>query len=115
LLLEPIIAAQAKERQKTSTGGSEPQLIQKSGEAEPIRTDKDIAKVAGVSHDTIHKAKVIQEKADEETKKQLRKGETSNVVSDIPLKCVSCVSECSTTGESRINSSNMCPGMPSTA
>lgn len=30
----------------------------------------------GVSHDTIHKAKVIQEKADEETKEKLREGET---------------------------------------
>jgi len=47
------ITARAKANQKTSTGGKNPQLIQKSGEA--VNTDKELAKLAGVSHDTISK------------------------------------------------------------
>ncbi|MBT7080230.1 MAG: hypothetical protein HN929_01985 [Chloroflexi bacterium] len=70
--VKSIIAARAKENQRTSTGGAKPQLIQKSGEA--VRTDKELAKEAGVSHDTIHKTKIIIERADEETKQKLRTG-----------------------------------------
>ena len=36
--------------------------------AEPIETRQELAKAAGVSHDTIAKGKVIQAKASEETK-----------------------------------------------
>lgn len=43
----------------------------------PIDTKKEIAKKAGVSHDTIAKVKKIAEKADEGTKAKLRSGETT--------------------------------------
>ena len=52
LKLEPLIAVKARKRQKTSTGGVKPQLCQKSDKA-AINTKKELARIAGVSHDTI--------------------------------------------------------------
>jgi N6-adenosine-specific RNA methylase IME4/DNA-binding XRE family transcriptional regulator len=66
-----IIARQAKENQKTHTE----QGYQKSGEA--VRTDKELAKIAGVSHDTIYKIEKIEEKATPEVKQKIKSGEVS--------------------------------------
>jgi DNA modification methylase/DNA-binding XRE family transcriptional regulator len=66
-----IIARQAKEKQKTHTE----QGYQKSGEA--VRTDKELAKMAGVSHDTIYKIEKIEEKAAPEVKEKIKSGEVS--------------------------------------
>jgi DNA repair photolyase len=63
-----------KSKEKQVQGGKE-KVIQISGE--PIRTDKELAKVAGVSHDTIHKVEVIQEKASFEQKQKLKDKESS--------------------------------------
>lgn len=64
LKLEPLYAAEAKRRQATSTGGAHPQLSQKSDEAvTSARTDEQLAKLAGVSRDTIRKVKVIEQEA----------------------------------------------------
>jgi len=71
LQLKPLIAEMAKENLVTHTE----QGYQKSDKA--VTTSNELAKVAGVSHDTIHKASVISEKATEEVKEQLRSGETS--------------------------------------
>lgn len=71
MALEPLIAAKAKEQQIRKP------VSQKSVEQKPIDTQKELARVAGVSHDTIHKAKVISEKAPEPVKEQLRRGEVS--------------------------------------
>lgn len=68
---KPLIAEQAKKKQATHTE----QGYQKSDKA--VDTNKQIAKIAGVSHDTIHKVEVISEKAPEEVKQQLRKGDMS--------------------------------------
>ena len=72
LQLEPLVAAKAKARQRES-GGAVPQKSAKP----PIDTRAEIAKAAGVSHDTIAKAKFLTEHADEDTKQKLRTGETS--------------------------------------
>jgi hypothetical protein len=72
LLLKPIIEAKAKERQRES-GGPVPQ---KSAEP-PIETREELAKVAGISHDTIHKIEVIEKKATPEQKAQLQSKEKS--------------------------------------
>jgi hypothetical protein len=48
-----------------------------SAEREPIETRTEIAKAAGVSHDTLAKAKVIAAKAPEAVKKKLRAGKTT--------------------------------------
>lgn len=66
LRLKPIVQEKAREKQATSTGGSTPQLSQKSDEAVPIRTDEELAKLAGVSHDTIYKAEIIKNEGTEE-------------------------------------------------
>lgn len=50
-----MIAEKAKEQQIRKS------VSQKSVEQKPIDTQKELAKVAGVSHDTIHKVEVIQD------------------------------------------------------
>ena len=71
LKLKPVIAEKAKENQRAS-GGAVPQKS-----AKPIDTREELAKLAGVSHDTIHKVEKIKEKASEEAKQALRRGEMS--------------------------------------
>jgi len=72
LELEQVFKQRAKEKQKESGGA----VIQKSEEP-PIVAIKEVAKVANVSHDTIAKVKVIEAKANDEIKEQLRSGEVS--------------------------------------
>jgi len=74
LALEPLVAKRAKENLKRG-GGSGPSGRQNSDN--PVDTKKALAAVAGVSHDTIARAKYIAQHADEETKENLRRGETS--------------------------------------
>ena len=74
LLYEPMIAAKARERQATSTGGSNPQLRENSHEAENGRTDETIAKIAGISSNTIRRAKVIKERGTPEQIERARIG-----------------------------------------
>ena len=70
LKLKPVIAERAKENLHQ---GNEP--LQKS--VNPVNTQKELAKVAGVSHDTIHKVEVIQQKAPEEIREKVKSGELS--------------------------------------
>ena len=70
LKLKPLIAAQAKEQQGTRTD-----ISQKSVKSHD--TQKELAKVAGVSHDTIHKVERIEAQAPESTKQALRQGKTT--------------------------------------
>ena len=70
LLLKPQIAERAKEQQ-----GTRNDICQISDKS--IDTKKELAKAAGVSHDTIHKVEVIQRSAPDETKEALRRGELS--------------------------------------
>ncbi len=77
LQFEPLIAEQAKRNQgaRTDLGHDIPQ---NSGECSKDReTDRQLAKDAGVSHDTIAKAKYLRDHADEETKRKLRHNETT--------------------------------------
>ena len=69
--LEPMLKEKAKAKQASHTE----QGYQKSDKAE--HTAKELAKAAGVSHDTIHKVKTIMEKGDEQTKERLRKNDPS--------------------------------------
>lgn len=74
LKLERHFAEQAKAEQIRKPGV----VVQKSAQQkEEGKTRSAIAKVAGVSHDTIAKAKLIGEKASEEAKKKLRTGQTT--------------------------------------
>jgi N6-adenosine-specific RNA methylase IME4 len=72
LQLEEVFSVKAKEKQKEA-GGSVPQKSVKA----PIDTQKEVAKVANVSHDTIAKVKKIEAVATPEVKAQLSTGELS--------------------------------------
>lgn len=75
LVLKPLIAGQAKERQ--IQGGKE-KVVQKSAQApEENKTRVVVARAAGISHDTLSKAEVIAAKAPEEVKAALRSGATT--------------------------------------
>ena len=74
LLLEPLVAAKAKENQRAG-GGSGDSGRQNS--AQPTKTRDEVAKAAGTSHDTIAKTRYLRDNADDETKERLRTGETS--------------------------------------
>lgn len=67
LKLKPLITEKAKENLHQ---GQEP--LQKS--VNPVNTQKELAAIAGVSHDTIHKVEAIEKKAPEKLKEQVRNG-----------------------------------------
>jgi len=73
LKLKPIIAEKAKEQQIRKPES----VLQKSAKQKPIDTRQELAKVAGVSHDTIAKVEKIQEKATPEIKSAIKSGEMS--------------------------------------
>jgi len=71
LKIKPMFAERAKKQQIRKS------VSQKSVEQKPIDTQKELATIAGVSHDTIHKVEVIENEAPEEVKKQAKSGEMS--------------------------------------
>lgn len=77
LRFKPLIVAKAKERQGARTDLQEniPQRAAECGEAGDSRDE--LARLAGVSHDTIAKVEYIADHADDETKEKLRCGETT--------------------------------------
>jgi len=70
---EVYISKKARENINTPTGGRNLLTLPKS--AKSIDTREELAKLAKVSHDTIWKGKQIIEKAPEELKEKLRRGE----------------------------------------
>ena len=72
LEMENVFSEKAKEKQKEA-GGAVRQISDKA----VIDTKKELANVAKVSHDTIAKVKVIQQKATEEVKEKLSSGNLS--------------------------------------
>ena len=75
--LEEALKKEAKKRQATSTGGSNPQLTQKSAEADKGETRDKMAKHIGVSHDTYNKMKKIDSEATPQVKQAVRDGKLS--------------------------------------
>lgn len=71
LKLKPVIEEKARCNLVTHTE----QGYQKSDKA--VDTKKEIAKLAGVSHDTIHKVEKIEKDASEDIKQQVKSGELS--------------------------------------
>ena len=61
-----LIAKKAKEQQIRKS------VSQKSVEQKPIDTQKELAKIAGVSHDTIHKVEAIKKSGDERLIEEVR-------------------------------------------
>lgn len=72
LRLKAVFADKAKANQKLSDGKGK----QKSAnlKAEPVETRKELAKIAGVSHDTIAKVEKIEAQASDEVKAKLSVG-----------------------------------------
>lgn len=77
LKLKPVIAAKAKEKQLSTLKQNAETVSQKSDEREELSTKKEIAKAAGVSHDTIAKVEKIEQQATPEIKAALKSGEIS--------------------------------------
>ena len=71
LKLKPVIAEKAREQLASHTD----QGYQKSDKA--VHTNKELAHVAGVSHDTIHKVETILEKGTPKMQELCQKGEMS--------------------------------------
>ena len=71
LKLKPVIAEKAKEKQ-----GERTDICQKSDRSS-IDTKKELAKVAGVSHDTIHKVEAIEKSGDKRLIEEVRNGDVS--------------------------------------
>lgn len=71
LKLKPLIAAKAKANQRAS-GGAVPQKS-----AKPVDTRQELARAAGVSHDTIHKVETVMEHGTPEIQAKARSGEIS--------------------------------------
>lgn len=83
LKLKAIIQAKAKENMSAG-GGDKKSGRQKS--AHPIKTTKtrnELSKLAGVSHDTIKKASVIQEKATTEQLERVKTGGKGNSINAV--------------------------------
>ena len=76
LKLKPMIAKKAKEKQAEYHGNQHDGLHQKS-DKEQINTKKELATIAGVSHDTIHKVEKIEAEGSDLLKRQVRSGEIS--------------------------------------
>ena len=95
LRLEPIFKAKAKERQlstlkqnATDTQKSAERLEQQGTQisANPIpkiETRKEVAKIAGVSHDTIDKVKKIIDNGTQEQVERIKKGDKGNTVNAV--------------------------------
>lgn len=73
LKLKPIISKKAKDNQLRT---AENRVSQKSDE-QKISTKNELAKVAGVSHDTIHKVEVIESSGREDIKQAIKSGDMS--------------------------------------
>jgi hypothetical protein len=72
LKLKPGIAEKAKQNQVRKSSHS---VCQTSDKQNSIDTKKEVAALAGVSHDSVAKAEYVLEHADEETKEKLRRNE----------------------------------------
>lgn len=73
LRLKPILVEEAKKRQGERTDLNE-NIVPKSAQS---RVRDELAKIAGVGHDTIERVQVIEKSATPEEKQKLSKGEVS--------------------------------------
>jgi N6-adenosine-specific RNA methylase IME4 len=82
LEVEPLLAAQARERQRE---GGRHKLPQKHAppRSETGETRDAVARLAGVSHDTTRKAKLILEKASEEEKAELGRSDSKLTIHQV--------------------------------
>ena len=79
LELEEVWKAKGKENLKTAQPGKRGGTPSQNS-VKAIDTQKELAKIAGVSHDTIAKVKLIKETGSEEVKDNLRKGKSNTSI-----------------------------------
>ena len=79
LLMKPVVAAQAKERYAETVGRpTDKESVQNSAPiSKPQKTREIVAKIAGVSHDTMWKVEAIQQNATPEVIQAVRAKEMS--------------------------------------
>jgi N6-adenosine-specific RNA methylase IME4 len=77
LRLKETIAKRAKANQQESVGRGKKGRQKSDNLIAPIDTKKEVAKIASVSHDTVAKVMVIEQKAAPEVKQKLSTGEVS--------------------------------------
>jgi hypothetical protein len=75
LVAEPLITESAKKNMLSTQNNDSSSAYQIVGKQ--VHTDKDLAEIAGVSHYTMHKARKLNDHADETTKEMLNTGEIS--------------------------------------
>lgn len=75
LKLENLFKEKAKENMLATQNNNSARAFQKS--EKQMNTTKEIARIAGTSHDTVAKVKKIEEKAPEEVKQKVKKGDMS--------------------------------------
>lgn len=74
----PILAAKAKANQIARKGEQAGASFQNSGKLPaPVHTEKELAKMAGVSHDTMFKATKVLKEGAEDVKQDMLQGKTS--------------------------------------
>lgn len=76
LRLKPILVEEAKKRQAATQFGSST-VVPISAPPQKSKVRDELAKIAGVGHDTIEKVQVIENSATPEEKEKLSKGEVS--------------------------------------
>jgi ParB-like chromosome segregation protein Spo0J len=74
LELEPLIREKARENQLRKP---ESVLQNSVKQTKPVNTQKEVAKIAGISHSTIYEAKKVKESDNEEVKRQMVAGKIS--------------------------------------
>ncbi|MGL4593132.1 MAG: hypothetical protein ACRCUY_00215, partial [Thermoguttaceae bacterium] len=82
LTFKPQVAAKAKERQRAAGGDRKSEAAKSvhQNSVEPItqnETQKELAAIADMSHDTIRRVEFLNDHADEKTKEKLRAGNTT--------------------------------------
>lgn len=83
LVLEPLIAAKAMENKSANGGDKKSECENSHTPIEKMRTDESLAQIAGISSNTIRRAKVIKEQGTPEQIERARKGGTGNTVNAI--------------------------------
>lgn len=73
LRLKPVIAEKAEKNLHLSDGKG----CQKSDKVNSIDTKRELAKIAGVSHDTIHRVETIEASGNDRIREKVRNGEMS--------------------------------------
>lgn len=72
--LEPLVKAEAKSHQQCSLGRGKKDLQNSGNHFDEMITDRELAKIAGVSHDTIHKVRKIAKHGTPEQIVRIQKG-----------------------------------------